>query len=285
MGLYQAGSLDLLPLNTDQIKQISQPDDPQHSDLVTGTSMCTSMLQFKPGIAPTDDINVRKALILAIDKTALLARMNLEPTSLATDILPPAMPGFQDRKSARFDPQAAVDALKTSKYAGKMPPIKMIVAGSAEFASKSPYLLFLVDSWQKVLGIKVEMEYVDPATSVALERSSLDNIVSTGWCADYPDPQNFLDILYHSSSEFNVGQVNDPDLDTLLEHARTEPDIQKRLALYQQAEDQIMNQAYTLLTIYPESGALVKPRVKGFILSPIHASFIPWLTLDAGSGQ
>jgi oligopeptide transport system substrate-binding protein len=286
LSLYEQGSIDILPLGAAQIQQVSKPSDPSHAQLVTTVSMCTSLLQFKPGIPPTDDANVRKALSLAIDKKALQAKLEAQSSLIAAGILPPAMPGFlQTRKTPPFSAKAAQDALAASKYGANLPPITLVVGGDATSASQSPYLLGLVDMWQKNLGIKVQMEYVDPVALTKAERESKGNILGYSWCADYPDPQNFLDVLYHSQSEFNVGGVQDPALDQLLEQARTEQDGAKRVALYQQAESLILDQNYSLPVFFPLIGEVVQPRVKGFVLSPIHAASVPWLSLGDGASK
>jgi oligopeptide transport system substrate-binding protein len=283
LNLYQMGALDLLPLSSDQVTEISKPSNAQHADMVSGVSMCTIMLQYKTGNAPTDDAAVRKALSLAIDRTALRTRLGDEKIPIAKGVLPPAMPGYQkDRQAMAYDLQAAKDALGASSYASKLPTVKLVVAGSADTASQNPLLLSLVDSWEKNLGIQVDMEYVDPVSAVASERASKGNVVVFTWCADYADPQNYLDILYHSASDYNVGEVADTELDALVEQARIEADSQKRLELYQQAETRIMDEIYTYPLFNPQVNMLVKPRVKGFVLSPVNAAIVPWLSLSGG---
>jgi ABC-type oligopeptide transport system substrate-binding subunit len=92
---------------------------------------------------------------------------------------------------------------------------------------------------------------------------------SSGWCADYPDPQNFLDILYHSESTQNLGGFADPQIDALLEMARTERDLNKRLGMYQEAERQIVQQAPVVFTSHRISAVLVNPDLRGYELTPI----------------
>ena len=57
-----------------------------------------------------------------------------------------------------------------------------------------------------------------------------------GWIADYPDPENFLDILFHSESSNNHTHYSNPEVDALLMKARVETDETARYALYNQAE-------------------------------------------------
>jgi ABC-type transport system substrate-binding protein len=103
---------------------------------------------------------------------------------------------------------------------------------------------------------------------------------STGWCADYPDPENFADVLFHSGSPQNNGHYSNPELDRLLEQARTERDVNKRIAMYQQAEQMIVDDAPVLFTVHWIDYVLVKPYVKGYVLTPIDISLERYLWLD-----
>ena len=89
-----------------------------------------------------------------------------------------------------------------------------------------------------------------------------------GWVADYPHPQNFLDILFHSGAENNYGEYSNPEIDALLEIAGAEPDSNLGLALYQQAEQKLAEDATCLPLWFGKNHILVKPYVKGYNLSP-----------------
>ena len=89
-----------------------------------------------------------------------------------------------------------------------------------------------------------------------------------GWVADYPHPQNFLDILFHSAAENNYGEYSYPEIDALLEMAGTEPDSNLSMALYQQAEQKLVEGAACLSLWFGQNYILVKPYIKGYNLSP-----------------
>ena len=91
---------------------------------------------------------------------------------------------------------------------------------------------------------------------------------SLGWIADYPDPQNFLDLKFHSASANNETKYSNPDVDKLLEQARGEQDQAKRLTLYQQAEQKIVNDAPWVPLYHGKGGVLIKPYVKGYTIPP-----------------
>jgi ABC-type oligopeptide transport system substrate-binding subunit len=105
-------------------------------------------------------------------------------------------------------------------------------------------------------------------------------LFSGGWCADYPDPENFADVLFHTGSAQNNGGYSNPQLDALLEAARTEQDVTQRIALYQQAEQMIVDNAAALFTTYSLTYQLVKPYVKGYVFTPIDIPIERYMWLE-----
>lgn len=279
LSLYEEGVIDMLSLSYSQIAEISKPDHELNKQMVSVTTMCTNYLQLNTNLAPTDDPLVRKALFLGVDRKAYIDKLSNNVPLLANGVLPPAMPGYlAERQLPEFDPKAAKDALKESKYAGKALTITISASGYGDTQRQD--VAFLVDQWKKNLGVNVKVELTDPDIYVETIRQKPGNIVIQGWCADYPDPENFLDVLFHSGNTFNYTNLNDAELDALLEKARTELDSAKRISLYQQAESYLLDQyAVIPLTNYIE-GMLVKPRVKNFILTPIDTKILADLVLE-----
>ena len=111
-------------------------------------------------------------------------------------------------------------------------------------------------------------------------RETPAHIKGYGWCADYPDPENFLDVLFHTGSEFNITNFSDPEVDAQLEQARTETDPAKRIALYQKVEDSVLQNAHIILTNRSRSDVLVKPWIKGYVLSPIGVRLYDQLRIE-----
>ena len=100
----------------------------------------------------------------------------------------------------------------------------------------------------------------------ALDAQELQ-MFSLGWIADYPDPQNFLDMLFHTDSAYNHDAYSNPELDEIVERARVEQDVEQRMALYQQAE-QLLVQDAPWIPLYHSGGYyLAKPYVKGLEIS------------------
>jgi oligopeptide transport system substrate-binding protein len=228
-----------------------------------------------------DDINVRKAFSLAVDPERLVQILNGGLTPIARSILPPSMPGYSnDLSVGSFDPEAAKAALSTSKYANNLPVITLTVSGYAN--NEDDYITALVNMWQTNLGVTVEVEYLDPVNFTQEAVSRHGQMVSYGWCADYPDPQNFLEILYQTGSDFNVAGYSNPIVDELLSTAQIEQDVTTRLSLYRQIESLLLQDFAAIPILNNVSYVLVKPEVKGYIQPVTDVRYLNRLTLERG---
>ncbi len=280
ISLYEAGDIDLTPLGADDAERVRRADDPLHDEWQSTTSLCTTLLQLDTTQPPLDDPQVRRALALALDRDTLIDRLAHGFDLRADTVLPPAMPGFSPEGLPRydFDPDAARAALAASRYADGLPPLVINEAGFGE--SPSDFISAVSEMWQTTLGVTITIEFLDARHLTEAARKQHGHVVSYGWCADYPDPQNFLDILFHTDSDFNVAGYSNPEVDALLEDARSELDPARRLELYHRAEGLILEDVATIPWSHSVSDVLVKPYVKGFVAAPIGVPLMHRLELD-----
>ena len=127
------------------------------------------------------------------------------------------------------------------------------------------------DMWRETLGVEVEIQQVEWATYLQdMNRKRLQVWAGSGWQADYPDPQDFIDILFYSESDVNHGNYKNVKVDDLILEARTELDQNRRFLLYNQAEQIVVDEAPIFPLWFDTDGyALVKPWVKGYSFTPI----------------
>ena len=139
----------------------------------------------------------------------------------------------------------------------------------------------MAQMWQQNLGVTITVENIE--TNLYNDKifaGQHGQLFDYGWCADYPDPENFADALFHSDAQQNLGNYSNPELDALLEQARVEQDVSRRIRLYQQAEQIIVNDAPALFTVHSMMYVLVKPYIQGYILTPIDISLERYLWSD-----
>jgi ABC-type transport system substrate-binding protein len=282
ISLFESGEVDITGVGGNEAKRIRLPEDELHEQWLSTTSLCTSFVQMNNTIPPMDDPDVRRAFALAVDKEGYNELMAEGIPLVSASILPPAMPGYSVEKTKAilekgYDPEAAKAALAESTYADGLPPITITTGGYGD--ADLGGLDALIADWNDVLGAEVTVEFVDPEDYTRAVRENHGHMVDYGWCADYPDPQNFLDVLYHSDSEFNVAGYSNPEIDTLLEESRTELDPAKRLALYQEINAALLDDSAAIPLVHGVWDVLVNDRVQGYVLSPMGAPIIYRLSL------
>jgi oligopeptide transport system substrate-binding protein len=138
--------------------------------------------------------------------------------------------------------------------------------------------------WEETLDVEIDVEQIDSDSFTdRLYSGELGQIVSFGWCADYPDPENFADILFHGGGNQNISNYSNPELDALLEEARSELDVKRRMPLYGEIEQMIVDEIPALFTGHSRAYYYVlKPYVRGYVDTPVGVaqSMNDWIERD-----
>jgi oligopeptide transport system substrate-binding protein len=269
--LYQDGQVDFASLSRDQLDRAQDPTDGLYGRVVTEASLCTNYVSLNTALPPFDDARVRRAFALAVDRPRYVEAIANGEDTPGRGLLPPGMPGRSEAiHDPAYDPNQARALLAQSSYASKgLPPIVWTVPTSGGQAS--PEAALLTDMWKEVLGVTVTLEGVDWRDYYhQLDAGQYGQILLEGWCADYPDPENFLDVLFHSGSAQNHAHFTNPAFDRLVEAARTEADVTQRLSLYAQADQLLLDEAPAIVLSYPGPAFSVwKPYILGYQPAPI----------------
>ncbi len=281
--LYESGDIDVVGIGGSSLPRFQDPAEPMHADLRDGVSLCTGMIIFDNQQAPFDDPKVRQAFTQAFDREKYIDIVTHDNALPARGPLPPGLPGYNSALTGLdYDPQAARQLLSESKYgsAAKLPPIVFTIGGHGSDIGAG--VSALAQMWQNNLGITITIENIEPDKYSDLTHAGQHGQIFTGgWCADYPDPENFTDVLFYTGAQQNQSNYSNPQVDALLEQARTERDATKRLQLYQQAEQQIVNDAPMIFTTHSLAHVLVKPYLQGYTLVPIDIPLEKYLSIDA----
>jgi oligopeptide transport system substrate-binding protein len=282
MALYEMGDIDMTGVPLSTVDRFLDPEEPLHDELRTSVSLCTGYVTFDVSQPPFDDPKVRQAFTMAFDRQKYIDVV-LDGRALpAGGLYPPALPGFDTAlKGLPFDPARARQLLAESKYGGAagLPRIVYTSAGFGSYVDAGEAAM--AEMWKKYLGVEIHIENIEPNFYYdGIYSGRHGQLLTTGWCADYPDPENFADVLFHKGAEQNLGRYSNPELDKLLEAARVEQDVTKRIAMYQQAERIIVNDAPVLFTVHHLSYTLVKPYLKGFTPTPIDISSERYMWLE-----
>jgi ABC-type transport system substrate-binding protein len=274
MLMYENDEILLTGVGLADLERVKDPNNPLNPQLLRAPpEFQISYLGLNVKEPPFDDPKVRLAMNMVFDKQTLATQVLQDLVVPAKGVLPPGFPGYNpDLKGYEYNPERARQLLRESKYGAdlsKLPPVTLSVAGDLG-AGVGLDIEVILKAWEDELGIKVEIQQTEWATFLQDLHAKRFQMFETAWIADYPDPQDFLDVLLHSQSSNNHGNYSNPEVDRLLEQARVEPDQGKRFALYHQAEQMIVDDApWVPLWHGGERYVLVKPNVKDYFLLPL----------------
>ena len=164
------------------------------------------------------------------------------------------------------NPAAAKALLASSSFAGKpeLQGIKFTYSASARDKTR---IEWVQQQWKTNLGIDVTPDPVDRTTfsQITKKAETIPLLFRLGWCADYPDQQDWLTTVFISNSTVTKTGYNNPEFDRLVKAADKEPDAAKRDAGYQQASRLLSKDAAVAFIVYSASKYLLKPYVKGIV--------------------
>ncbi|MGA7727927.1 MAG: peptide ABC transporter substrate-binding protein [Dehalococcoidales bacterium] len=270
MDLFETGDVDFTSPPAEYYDQIMDPAGPFYQDLSVSPSLSVDYIGFNCNEAPFNDPDIRQAFCLAIDKDKIVDLTYRNMAQKAEGILPPGIPGYNANVTGLdFDVSQAQALIKASTYgsAANLPPITITVAG--EGGNTDQVIQSLVYQWQQNLGVNVQVRELDPEVYYSDLSQEVDQMYSTGWIADYPYPQDFLDILFSSGSTYNYGGYSNPQFDALIQQANGESDPTKAFTLYQQAEQLMINDGACLPLTFGQNYLLIQPWVKGLTVNAL----------------
>ncbi|MEE8518483.1 MAG: peptide ABC transporter substrate-binding protein, partial [Dehalococcoidia bacterium] len=266
--MYEADLADVVFIGGPDVDRAQDPATSFFGQLQVFPQFSTFYVGFNAKEPPFDDPKVRLAFAMAVDRDRFVEVVFEDDVTVATGLLPPGLPGFStDLRGIRFDPEAAKALLAQSTYADGLPTITYTASG---VGSAPASVQFMIDEWRQNLDVEVGVHLLEQDAYFYQLAEQVDNIFSYGWQADYPDPQNFLDILLHSKSlDNNIGGYANAEFDDLLERARVERDFDARMALYGQAEQVLLDDAGIIPLYHSPDYVLTKPFVEGFKIGPL----------------
>ncbi len=235
---------------------------------------------------PLDDVRVRKAMSMAIDRQKLNDTVLQKSNVPAYSITPPGTLGYEPPKLFDYDPEQARRLMAEAGYPnGEGWPGIELKYNTSE--SHRKIVVALQQMWKDELNIQVTISnqewkvYLDAVTQMDFD------IARRGWIGDYVDPNNFLDLYLTDGGNNNTG-YSDPRYDEMiLSLAPQAPTREERFAIFREAETMLMEQM-PILPIYTyTSKHLIHHTVKGLpsnLMDSLNLKYV-WLDPDAQPGD
>jgi oligopeptide transport system substrate-binding protein len=282
MDMYETGQIDVTDVYVYYTDRVTDKAGPFYDELTVTPELSFNYIGFNTSKPPFDDVNIRRAFTRAIDREKLVSLVFRDTAQAAYGILPPGIPGYNnDLSGLRYDPDLARKLISESKYGSiaALPSITITTAGWGN--ALSPYLEAIIYQWQQNLGVEVKVRQLEPDRYYYHLKEEKDELFDMGWIADYPHPQDFLEVLLGSGTEYNYGGYSNPEIDALLIRADNELDEELSMALYQQAEQKLVNDAAIIPLWFGRNFTLVKPYIKGYELNPMGLVMLNRVSVEA----
>ncbi len=229
----------------------------------------TRFLVPDTGHPPFDKLEVRKAVILSIDKDRLVNQVGKKIHTIAYAMTAPGVFGFFDdddnklKSLQKFDKTAALDALKGTTFeGGRNWPKVTLSYNSSDLDIPTGYPDEIARQIKEAIGMDMQLEPLEGKVWNA-RRFALDlQLLLYRWYQDYPDPHNeyYQVFSYHAKGSARQS-YNDPTFDDLTIKAAAETDQKKRLDLYYQAETRIQTQFAYMPIHWRTDNYAIKPYI------------------------
>ncbi len=268
---FETGRLDVLQIPSSEYRRYTT--DPAWRDHVYGKPGLNSYyLGLNCTRPPFNDVRVRRAMNMAIDRQHILNTVFEKRGVLATGPIPPDLWKYRaltrGRSGYSYDPQKAKALIHAAGAEGAT--VKIYITADPEVLD----IVSVIEDYLKKAGLKPDITQLDWTAFKHAVNEGEPDAFWLSWYADYPDPENFLFPLFDSGSVGSSGNRTrclDPELDKLIETAQSTVDERQRYRLYSQAEDRIIQNAPWVFMWHKADYFVIQPWVSDFKIYPIYS--------------
>jgi oligopeptide transport system substrate-binding protein len=306
LALYEQGGLDMVGVPGPQVRRILDDPNlsseavqlEAHSITYYNFALCGQPNELRAnlcpdnpntnnGEGPTQNLNFRIALTQSVDKQRMIDFLRGGLGTPAYTFVMPGIPGADEELNSNppypYDPAAAATALETAltelevTESDQLPTGEPAVTGADlgqlkliynTNAGHLPYIAFLAEAFRTSLGLQdLELVGVDFPTLLEIRGNGENDLARNGWGADFSHAHNQLNDLYRCGGGNNDGNYCNEQFDALMDEAAQTVDLDAQTALYQDAQDLLVNDAASLPLFFPVATYLIKPWIQGEVVT------------------
>jgi ABC-type oligopeptide transport system substrate-binding subunit len=234
-------------------------------DFRSAPYMAVYFYWFNTQVPPLDDVRVRRALNLAIDRQSLVEHVTRAGQLAYADFVPAGLGGYPGLHSPLFDPERARALLREAGYGPEHPlPVLTLRYNTSETHKQLAEALQAM--WREQLGARVEIENLEWNVYLKAMHALDFQLARYSWIGDYPDPYTFLEV-FSAHNGNNSSGWQDERYEELLRSANRQRDPAQRLALLAQAEERLRDAVPAAPIFVYTRTELIKPYVRGHVIN------------------
>ena len=219
---------------------------------------------------PLDDVRVRMALSMAIDREFINEEIWSGTMIPAYGLVPPGIANYGDPATADFKDLPPIQRedrakalLKEAGFGPGLKPLKIEIRYNTTDNNRNT-VVAIADMW-KTIGVETTFINTDGKTHFAFLRDGGEfDIARAGWIGDYSDPQNFLFLLLSDNTGFNYARYKNSEFDALMRQAGDETNLKKRADILLAADKLIARDQPFIPLLFYSSRHLISPKLSGF---------------------
>ena len=262
--MFENGELDIIDLDfvtdaTDRFLE-TYPDQ-----IVSGPRVGITYLTMNFNIEPFQDVKVRKAFQMAIDRQAILDALYGGRGQVEQGIYPFGLIGYNEGQTKiSYDPEGARALLAEAGYADGF---SMELAADSSSSDTAIMTLEIIKEQLAEVGIEANIKNYDESTWMETRKSGeLSSFLST-WTADFNDPENFIYTFFGNEEKTKIRSINYPDTAVMdrVGAARGIVNEDERLAEYRSLEEKLIHEDAAWVPMYSRTHLwAVSKRVQDF---------------------
>ena len=264
---FELGNLDVLSVPASEYRRFL--NSAIWKDLIVSMpGINTYYVGFNCSRPPFNDPLVRRAVSQAIDRKKILETYYEKRGILAQGPVPDVLRTWSLPASATYDPAAAAEIIRRTGLGGLT--INFYITSDQEVTD----IAEIIQHFLRRAGLKVSIKQLEWSSYKAAINKGEGHMFWISWWADYPDPENFLFPLFHSSNHGASGNrtwYTNPAVDALIEKGQRSQDSAEQSLAYGEAEEIIVHDAPWVSFWHKSDVTVRQSTVKNFHVYPIYS--------------
>lgn len=239
--------------------------------------------QFNVHRKPFDDVRVRTALSLAIDREIMVTKVTRAGERPSYALVPPGIPHYESAEvSFRSMPMTKrlAKARQLLRDAGYSPSNPLAFDLNTSNTTETRIVSVALQGMWNEVGVKARLVPSDSQIHYNLLRKRDFSVAWAGWIADYRDAKNYLTLFQTATTDLNYGGYSNPAFDSLVDQSDNERDPAERALKLRRAEQILLDDVALMPVYFGVARNLVSPQVKGWIDDNVNIHRTRYMSLN-----